>query len=148
MTTWFSQSCLCSETPSRNPKKGSGNFWVGEHMDVLGSCTWTGHGISVHSLPPPSLKLALYTSSSGCSLVSFIIHWNPKYITFLSSVSHTNELQNQGDCAYLEGVCLLMFPLVYIYIISMNDNRCPLWRISFLQENGFTDRDLRIYYEW
>lgn len=92
MTTWFSQSCLCSETPSRNPKKGSGNFWVGEHMDVLGSRTWTGHGISVHSLPPPSLKLALYTSSSGCSLVSFIIHWNPKYITFLSSVSHTNEL--------------------------------------------------------
>ena len=87
---------------------------------------------SVHSLPPPSLKLALYISSSGCSLGSFIIHWNPKYSTFLSSVSHTNELQNWGDCEYLEWGCLLMFPLIYIYIISMNDNKCPLWRISFL----------------
>lgn len=65
MTIWFSQSCLCSETPSRNPKKGSGNFWVGEHMDVLGgSCTWKGHG-----------NLCAFTTTSlprTCSLDLFI----------------------------------------------------------------------------
>lgn len=82
MTIWFSQSCLCSETPSRNPKKGSGNFFMNTWMCWEDHALGRGMEISVHSLPPPSLELALYISSS----------WNPKYSIFLSSVSHTNEL--------------------------------------------------------
>ena len=42
------------------------------------------------------LDLALYSSSTGCSFVSFIINCDSKYSAFLSSESHSGFIEPEG----------------------------------------------------